>query len=379
MVVVTRAPANNFVALARHIYNPIGFAKGYNFVLFVIFGGALIGFTLARFMYLDINGIFCNPDSKVGGAGPGECYYYLQGVENVGIIIHLAGILPAAFLAVFQFVPAIRHKVLIVHRISGYLIILLSFTGVAGVFMIARHGLGGGLEIQSAAGFASIVFVSCKVIAFYNIKMLQIEQHRAWMLRAWCIASFIITMRLIGVIMAAIVGRSPKDYYYIQPCYIIDNMFRSNQTRVLSSYPACSAFYSGTDPEMHVPVPVGFAADGVDRIGAALNTSFGASAWLAFAIHFIGVELYLRLTPAEAERLRRVSYQRQVEAGMKNPGNAGLTAQRLGDAEPWSPPELATGKISGATGSSDSTNEARHAMTERVQARVSDPERDARR
>jgi len=45
----------------------------------------------------------------------------------------------------------------------------------------------------------------------------------------------------------------------------------------------------------------------------------------------------LHLTPREAERLRNVSYQRQVEAGMRNPGNAGLTVQRLGDANPWNP------------------------------------------
>jgi len=31
--------------------------------------------------------------------------------------------------------------------------------------------------------------VTCKAIAFYNIKVLQIEQHRAWMLRAWVIVS----------------------------------------------------------------------------------------------------------------------------------------------------------------------------------------------
>lgn len=32
----------------------------------------------------------------------------------------------------------------------------------------------------------------------------------------------------------------------------------------------------------------------------------------------------LHLTPKESERLRRVSYQRQLEAGFKNPGHAGL-------------------------------------------------------
>ena len=45
----------------------------------------------------------------------------------------------------------------------------------------------------------------------------------------------------------------------------------------------------------------------------------------------------LRLTPAETERLRNVSYQRQIEAGMRDPGRAGLTTDRLGDAPRWAP------------------------------------------
>lgn len=49
--------------------------------------------------------------------------------------------------------------------------------------------------------------------------------------------------------------------------------------------------------------------------------------------------LQLHLTPAEADRLRNVSYQRQLEAGMRNPGRAGLTADRLGDSALWVPQE----------------------------------------
>jgi hypothetical protein len=45
----------------------------------------------------------------------------------------------------------------------------------------------------------------------------------------------------------------------------------------------------------------------------------------------------LHLTPREAERLRNVSYQRQLEAGMRNPGSAGITSDRLGDADKWMP------------------------------------------
>jgi hypothetical protein len=42
----------------RKIYHPLGFKKGYNFPLFVIFFGALMGFVLSRLMFFDINGVF---------------------------------------------------------------------------------------------------------------------------------------------------------------------------------------------------------------------------------------------------------------------------------------------------------------------------------
>jgi hypothetical protein len=49
-----------FTRSARELYHPLGFKEGYNFVLFFIFAGALLGFTLARFQFLDIDGVLCN-------------------------------------------------------------------------------------------------------------------------------------------------------------------------------------------------------------------------------------------------------------------------------------------------------------------------------
>ncbi|KAK0337870.1 hypothetical protein LTR91_018253 [Friedmanniomyces endolithicus] len=60
-------------------YNLLGFSKLYNFILWFITMGYLLGFTLARLEYLSFNGRFCNASSNgVTGAAPGECYYYLQ-------------------------------------------------------------------------------------------------------------------------------------------------------------------------------------------------------------------------------------------------------------------------------------------------------------
>lgn len=179
MLKPTRPPANAFVATARRIYNPIGFSKGYNFVLFFIFAGALMGFTLARLQTLDYYGVFC------GEPGIGECYFYTRGVAEMGLRIHLATVLPSGLLVVFQFVPAIRHKFIVIHRVNGYVILALSLVSTVGALMSARNAFGGGLDTQLALGVMGISFVVCLVLGYINIKRLQLEQHRAWMLRGW--------------------------------------------------------------------------------------------------------------------------------------------------------------------------------------------------
>ncbi|KAL6409033.1 hypothetical protein AUP68_07984 [Ilyonectria robusta] len=326
---------NRLIAWLRRVYRPIGFSRGYSFALWFILGGALMGFSFARLKYLDFRVLCPNPLPKgPGGAVPGECYYFENTTGRAGIIMHLAGILPAAILVIFQFLPAIRHRFLIFHRINGYIILLLSILSIVGVLMIAKSTFGGTLDMQAATGTASIAFLVCQGLGYYNIKKLQIEQHRAWMLRGWVIVGFVITMRIIAIIMSRITS-SMSPYYSVGSCAVVDYMYSHNKTIVEALYPNCASFYTGEALDQRILIKGDFNAPRPDQKASGLNVTFGASAWLALAIHCIAVELYLRLTPAEAERLRRVSYQRQLEAGMKNPGNAGLTAQRLGDAEPW--------------------------------------------
>ncbi|WYZ35978.1 hypothetical protein EsH8_X_000625 [Colletotrichum jinshuiense] len=334
MVQPTRPPANGFVAVCRKVYNPLGFSKGYNFVLFFIFFGALMGFTLARLQYLSFNHFINN-------TAPGESFYYQKVRGKVGIIIHLTGILPASFLACFQFVPVIRHKLLVFHRINGYAIILLSIVATAGALMIARHAFGGTVETQAGVGLMAILFISSLILAFVNIKRLQIEQHRAWMLRAWFYAGSIITLRLIQII-AAIIISTDGSYYVARPCGQIAFMIK-DANRTLELYPGCASYFSGDSPDEQTLVHADFInGKSVVEIGAAVGMPFGMAIWLAMAIHAIGVELYLRLTPAEAERLRNVSYKRQLEAGMNPPGRAGITADRIGDSDKWQPKEKPT-------------------------------------
>ncbi|KAI1336963.1 hypothetical protein F5Y15DRAFT_392833 [Xylariaceae sp. FL0016] len=333
-----KPPRNRFVAAARKVYNPIGFSKGYNFVLWFIFGGAFFGFTLARLPYLDFYGVFCSTDSSntAAQAAPGECFYWTQDFYTIGVMLHLAGILPAALLACVQFVPVIRHKAILVHRVNGYIVVILALVGTAGAIMITPRAFGGGIDVQTGAGALAIAFVWALAMAYINIKRLQIEQHRAWMLRAWFWAGSLITIRIIFFIALAIPKIDPQ--YYAMPCDKIDWML-GGQNQTLALYPDCQSFYSGQDLTQHVAVKGTLTgAQNAVEVAAAMDATFGMAIWLGFLIHIVGVEIYLHLTPAEAERLRRVSYQRQVEAGMAHPGSAGLTADRLGDSEKWSPP-----------------------------------------
>ena len=73
----------------------------------------------------------------------------------------------------------VRRKLLIFHRINGYIIIILVFTSNAGALMIARRAFGGSLETQAGIGTLFILTTVSITMAYVNIKRLQIDQHRA--------------------------------------------------------------------------------------------------------------------------------------------------------------------------------------------------------
>ena len=195
--------------------------------------------------------------------------------------------------------------------------------------MIARHSFGGQIETQVFVGLLAIMTTLGIFMAYYNIKRLQIDQHRAWMLRTWFYAGSIITLRLIMIISAKLIG-SIGGYYRAMPCDQVASMF-GDQQKFAASYPQCSSA-TGLSKGW-VAVPAHFS--GKAQVAAALDLTFGTAGWLAFVLHAVGVEIYLHLTPREGERLREVSYQRQLEAGFSHPGSSGITAERWGDADAW--------------------------------------------
>ncbi|KAJ3137177.1 hypothetical protein HDU90_002349 [Geranomyces variabilis] len=304
--------------MPRRVVSAAGFNNVYNFILWFVFCGALMGFVLARLQYLDIDRVFCGGGSK--GAGPGECYFYRPG----------------------SFVPVIRHRLILFHRLNGHVVILLVLISNVGALIIARHAFGGDLATQTVVGFLAILTTGSLAISYINIKRLQIDQHRAFMLRAWFYLGSIITTRLIMIVSALVISSTSPPYAQARPCMQVLETLNYDQAAVLARYPDCGAAFNGTDPGRLVLVLANFKGGHTEELGVALAVPFGAALWLALAIHAAGVEMYLGLTPREGRRLRTVAYQRQLEAGMEKPGSAGLTPQRLGDADEWTPYEYHT-------------------------------------
>jgi hypothetical protein len=304
----TSAPPTS--SFARRVYNPLGFTKAYNFILYFVFAGALLGFTLARLQYLNFN-IFCPIVAGGQGAAPGECYYYRNfDWYRVGIYLHLGGVLPACLIAILQFTPFIRYKAILVHRIGGYTALLLYTVGTIGAFMIARRAFGGGLDVQAWIGTVGIGTMVCFVLAIVNIKRLQIEQHRAWMLRGWFYVCFplhcsdsllshtdmtqagsIITNRFILIIGTTTIS-SINSYYTSWPCAKIAFVMKSD-ARTLAAYPGCASYLDGTNPWQEAVVHADFKGEHATEIGAALNMNFGMALWVALIIHAVGVEIYV--------------------------------------------------------------------------------------
>lgn len=103
-------------------------------------------------------------------------------------------------------------------------------------------------------------------------------------------------------------------------------------------YPVCESYFNGTNPQQRAIVRAVFLNyTGFEEPAASLDMNFGMSMFMGWIINGIGVEIYLRLTSAEHERLRKISYEKQLARGYLNPGYSGTTASRLGDAPPWYP------------------------------------------
>lgn len=322
-----KKPPNAFVATVRKIYNPLGFYRGYNFPLWIICGLGALGFSASRAMYLDYDGIY-----KEAKLPLGDWEYQSHGRGRAGMLMHLAAVVPIGFLLPWQFLPVIRHKFMLFHRLNGYLLLVFLVLCNTGAIMVGPGALGGTIETRLLIGLLTISTFGSAAMAWVNIKQLQIDQHRAWMLRCWAYAFNIISLRLIQLCALEIISRM-KTFHAAISCARIDSAFSIIQPGMAPLfYPQCA-----DSPDTYVaviadvypdPTPEGIPR--LDMITAASQVTFAMSGYMALILHAFVVEVYLYLTQAESARLKRVSHEKQME---RKWGKGWLTKEVWGDCE----------------------------------------------
>ena len=203
--------------------------------------------------------------------------------------------------------------------------------------MIARHAFGGHVSTHLLVGVLAIISTFGILNAYYNIKRLQLDQHRAWMLRVFAWISAIVTARIFIQLAPRVISAFPAGYelYDQRSCKEMASIFPDPQP-LYQLHPQCVNDLNMTTNE-RIVIKADFVHGNPLEMVTALGVSFPIAVWLSLVLHAIGVELYLALTPKESQRLRQVSYERQLERGYKNPGSAGLVPEKLGDFDPWVP------------------------------------------
>jgi len=221
---------------------------------------------------------------------PGEWFWLRRRLYNICIFMHIYLSIISGIFAVFQFIPAIRRRSVILHRINGYLVLVLLIPSTISGAIAGRRAFGGDLNVQTSIYVVTLLIIFCAGMGIFNVR--RTRKHRRWMLRMVVLDAMPITAHLIALAVRKITI-DLGNYYAVWRC---DQLLfvMTNATAVEQLYPQCTQ--AGVNlAEVFVAV---HATVKGGRLGSASITraTFGMCMWLALVIHIIGVETYIRKT-----------------------------------------------------------------------------------
>ncbi|KAF8175980.1 hypothetical protein K438DRAFT_1607983 [Mycena galopus ATCC 62051] len=211
-----------------------GFRDKYSLLNCFIFGGALIGICLARAPSM-------NPAVTPHLLAPGEWFSFAQPLFKIPLFIHIYVATFGGIGAVFQFIPAIRRRKVLAHRINGYTVLFCLFVAMVCGAIAARRSFGGELNAQGAYYLTALLVVFAGSMGFKNVKR-DTRRHRKWMLRMVVYASNVLSARLIAFPARSIITLI-GTYYSVFRCDDVINLLRAPET-LQGSFPQCV----GSDP-----------------------------------------------------------------------------------------------------------------------------------
>ena len=114
----------------------------------------------------------------------------------------------------WQFMPAIRTRYPLFHRVSGRIYIICGYiVGASALCMPFIMLPIGGVNEAAASILFSIFFLICLSKAWWHIMQQHISLHREWMIRAFAIGLAVSTVRPIIVMFFAFSGLLPQVFF----------------------------------------------------------------------------------------------------------------------------------------------------------------------
>lgn len=110
----------------------------------------------------------------------------------VPVVVHIIAAVIYSLIGAFQFLPALRRRHIAWHRFAGrYLLVPAGFAvAVSGLWMTAFYDVPpvDGLGLQISRYIVGGLMFAFLVLGLAAISRLDIEAHRAWMIRAYALA-----------------------------------------------------------------------------------------------------------------------------------------------------------------------------------------------
>ncbi|KAF7293184.1 hypothetical protein HMN09_01196400 [Mycena chlorophos] len=294
----TRKPRRSpGLGIYRSISWILGFHEKYSLLNFFVWGGALIGFSLARAVTLD-------PSTWKDQLVPGEWFWFQHSSYKINLAIHITLTIVGGIFGVLQFIPAIRRRYVLLHRLNGYGTLFCLIVGNICGGYVGRRSFGGELNVQSAYVWPksrlappsnrdfqyilTIMVVYAGLLGIWN----DTRRHRKWMLRMVAYFGAVITARLIMLAAIAVVT-DIGTYFSIWRCDEVLNLL-TDPVALADDFPQCVAEGVNTASvwvAVHADVN-----DGPLHKAAAFRAVTGMALWIATLMHMAAVECYIILT-----------------------------------------------------------------------------------
>ncbi|KAJ7639907.1 hypothetical protein B0H17DRAFT_905416, partial [Mycena rosella] len=175
----------------------LGFKETYSLLNCFVWGGALVGFCLAR-------SIAMNPGRTADMMPAGEWFWLSRSIYRPSLLIHVYLSTFGGIGALLQFMPVIRRRKIILHRLNGYGVLTCLIVGNICGAIVARRSFGGELNVQSGYYAMGLMIVVSGIMGIVYVKR-DTRRHRKWMMRMVVYFGAAISARLITLAAASII------------------------------------------------------------------------------------------------------------------------------------------------------------------------------